>query len=331
DRGCAMTESGSERNPVEVLADEFLARYRQGERPALTEYTDRHPELAAEIRDLFPALVVMEDVVPGGGDMTRTSDGGSAAPAGRPLTRLGDYRILREVGRGGMGIVYEAEQESLGRHVALKVLPAHALLDAKRLQRFQREARAAAKLHHTNIVPVFGVGEADGVHFYAMQFIQGLGLDQVLDELSKLRHATPVPAATQADTGSAGAVARSLLSGRFEPASGPSPPPQPSPARGEGEKLPSGPLPPCGGGSPSCSLPPGGGGSGGGVGEPRAIAEVPGGASPPPRPSPARGEGEKAAPSHSGCFRPDAVHLPGAGEPSSASTSGWEYWRSVAR
>src|SRR5205085_8465057 len=96
---------------------------------------------------------------------------------GAGLERLGDYRILREVGRGGMGVVYEAEQESLGRHVALKVLPASALLNATYLERFRREAKAAARLHHTNIVPVFGVGEAEGVPFYAMQFIHGEGLD----------------------------------------------------------------------------------------------------------------------------------------------------------
>ena len=84
-----------------------------------------------------------------------------AAPCD-PLERLGDYRILREIGRGGMGVVYEAEQESLGRHVALKVLPEQRSPDPKQLRRFQREARAAARLHHTNIVPVFGVGEHDG-------------------------------------------------------------------------------------------------------------------------------------------------------------------------
>src|SRR5258707_10800415 len=86
-----------------------------------------------------------------------------------------------------MGIVYEAKQLSLGRHVAIKVLPSHALLDARNVRRFQREARSAAKLHHTNIVPVFGVGEQDGLHYYVMQFIKGLGLDVVLDELQRLR------------------------------------------------------------------------------------------------------------------------------------------------
>src|SRR5438874_11246528 len=97
------------------------------------------------------------------------------------------YQILPELGRGGMGIVSEAQQLSLGRHVAIKVLPSQALLDPRQLSRFQREARSAAKLHHTNIVPVFGVGEQDGLHYYVMQYIQGLGLDVVLDELQRLR------------------------------------------------------------------------------------------------------------------------------------------------
>src|SRR5262249_3331057 len=152
----------------------------------LTEYASRYPELAEEIRDLFPALVMMEDVRPGSEKLPGTA--AEALAAGGPkLERVGDYRVLREVGRGGMGVVYEAEQESLRRHVALKVLPSHALLDPKQVQRFQREARAAARLHHTNIVPVFGVGEDAGLHYYVMQFIQGQGLDQVLDELKRLR------------------------------------------------------------------------------------------------------------------------------------------------
>jgi WD40 repeat protein/serine/threonine protein kinase/tetratricopeptide (TPR) repeat protein len=165
------------------LADEFAARYRAGERPSLQEYVDRHPALADEIRELFPTMVEMEQVRE---DNIEQAEDRDAAPALR-LKQLGDFRILREVGKGGMGVVYEAEQVSLGRHVALKVLPHAALLDPKAKRRFEREARSAAKLHHTNIVPVFGVGEQDGMPYYVMQFIQGLGLDGVLDELKKLK------------------------------------------------------------------------------------------------------------------------------------------------
>src|SRR6266487_2074503 len=86
---------------------------------------------------------------------------------------LGDFKLIREIGRGGMGVVYEAVQLSLGRRVALKVLPFAAAYDAKQLQRFRTEASAAAQLHHTNIVPVFAVGQDRGVHFYAMQLIEG--------------------------------------------------------------------------------------------------------------------------------------------------------------
>jgi tetratricopeptide (TPR) repeat protein len=106
-------------------------------------------------------------------------------PAAAIPERLGDYRILGELGRGGMGVVYEAVQESLGRSVALKVLPGHARLDTQRRLRFGREAQAAARLHHTNIVPVFGVGEHEGLPYYVMQFIPGRGLDQVLADLRR--------------------------------------------------------------------------------------------------------------------------------------------------
>src|SRR5919108_2838427 len=86
---------------------------------------------------------------------------------------LGDYRLIREVGRGGMGVVYEAEQLSLRRRVALKVLPFAVTADPRQLQRFHNEARAAAQLHHEHIVPVHAVGSERGVHYYAMQFIDG--------------------------------------------------------------------------------------------------------------------------------------------------------------
>src|SRR5215467_4126777 len=165
------------------LADEFAARYRAGERPSLEEYIDRHPALAEDIRELFPALVEVEQVK----DDHRAAAEQAAAPAAPALRQLGDFRILREVGKGGMGIVFEAEQVSLGRHVALKVLPKNMLLDAQAKRRFEREAKSAAKLHHTNIVPVFGVGEQDGMPYYVMQFIKGLALDDVLEEVKKLQ------------------------------------------------------------------------------------------------------------------------------------------------
>jgi len=176
----------SDRNPVEELAEEFVERYRRGDRPSLKEYTDKYPAWAEQIRALFPALVVMERVRPQAEDAESGSSGVLRAEQVL-LKSLGDYRILREIGRGGMGIVYEAEQESLGRRVALKVLAASAVLDPRHLRRFHREAKAAARLHHTNIVPVFGVGEQDGLHYYVMQFIQGQGLDEVLVELRRLR------------------------------------------------------------------------------------------------------------------------------------------------
>src|SRR5262249_41633128 len=134
-------------------------------------------------RLVFPALCMVEDLKPETGQVT----GEFRRQAAAKLERIGDYRLIREVGRGGMGIVYEAEQESLGRHVALKLLPSSALLDQRQLARFQRESKAAARLHHTNIVPVYGVGTHDGTHYYVMQFIQGLGLDEVLEELRRLR------------------------------------------------------------------------------------------------------------------------------------------------
>jgi eukaryotic-like serine/threonine-protein kinase len=113
---------------------------------------------------------------------TQASLHGSVLAQAAPPDRLGDFRILRVIGRGGMGVVYEAEQVSLGRRVALKLLPQALHLDAVRKARFEREARAAARLHHTNIVPVFGVGEHDGLPYYVMQLISGRGLDVVLAE-----------------------------------------------------------------------------------------------------------------------------------------------------
>ena len=172
---------------LDELAEEFAARFRQGERPPLKEYTDRYPALADEIRELFPTLVRVEQVEEHCQDRDEPEDGDATT---LPLSRLGDYRILREIGRGGMGVVYEAEQVSLGRRVALKVLPWHVAKDHTHLARFQLEARASARLHHTNIVPVFEVGQAGAVRYYAMQFIRGQSLDTVIAELRRLRSRT---------------------------------------------------------------------------------------------------------------------------------------------
>ena len=214
-----MITSSDDRNPVEALAEDFLDRKRRGEQPTLGEYVERYPALAEDIRDLFPALLMMEDLGESSGGTTGALDADNGVAVEVRMLRLGDYRILREIGRGGMGVVYEAEQESLGRRVALKVLSAGSLLDPKQVRRFEREAKAAARLHHTNIVPVFGVGRQDGHHYFVMQFIAGLGLDVVLEDLRRLRggnsEAKPVAGPNRVASLTAADVARSLITGRF--------------------------------------------------------------------------------------------------------------------
>src|SRR5438128_1085544 len=145
---------------VAQIADEFRARQERGDRPDPEEYIARHPEAADVLRGVLGTLRLLE---------LSASAGAPLAPDEPPPEALGDFRIIREVGRGGMGIVYEAEQLSLGRRVALKVLPYAATMDPKQLQRFKNEARAAASLEHPHIVPVHGVGCERGVHYYAIQ------------------------------------------------------------------------------------------------------------------------------------------------------------------
>jgi serine/threonine protein kinase/WD40 repeat protein len=214
----------ADRDPIERMAESFLERYRRGERPSIEDYAAQHPELADEIRELLPALVQLEQ------GMSAAEETGSfhgrvgtrsATVAGTPRS-LGDYTILREIGRGGMGVVYEAVQRSLGRHVALKVLPWHQIGEPPQLRRFEMEARSAARLHHTNIVPVFGVGEDQGVHYYAMQFIHGQGLDAIIAELRRFREdkgqsapAAEAQAPAESTATLAADVARGMLTGRF--------------------------------------------------------------------------------------------------------------------
>jgi hypothetical protein len=157
------------------LAEEFTARLRSGDLPAVEDYITRHPALAERIRALFPTLLMLEGLA--GPQAARVADNG----VDRIGQVFGNYRIVSEVGRGGMGIVYEAVHQPLGKRVALKLLTvAEGPGSAGLLERFFREARTAAGLHHTNIVPVFDIGQVGGTPYYAMQYIAGRGLDQVL-------------------------------------------------------------------------------------------------------------------------------------------------------
>src|SRR5262249_32975375 len=158
-----MSESTADRNPFERLAEEFAERLRRGEHPSITDYVARYPEHAGDIRDLFPEIALVECYKPAQSGL------GVSSPAPKPAARhdlpesLGDYRILRRLGAGGMGVVYEAVRESLRSHVALKVMHEQFRNREKYLRRFRTEARSAARLHHTNIVSVFDYGVHDGV------------------------------------------------------------------------------------------------------------------------------------------------------------------------
>jgi eukaryotic-like serine/threonine-protein kinase len=158
------------------VVDDFMGRVGRGDQPEIEDYVVRNPSIGKLLRELLPALQVM-----GPASLAASGTGGMAVSIVPGC--LGDFYILRQIGQGGMGIVYEAEQISLVRRVALKVLPFAATLDAKQLQRFQNEARAAAHMHHRHIVPVYTAGCERGVHYYAMQYIDGQSMSALIQEL----------------------------------------------------------------------------------------------------------------------------------------------------
>lgn len=162
---------------------ELAERLEEGDPVDLIALERDHPERAQELERLLPAIRRMASL----GRSIASSSAAGPSPGrwepGGELGTLGDFRLLREVGRGGMGIVYEAEQVSLRRRVALKILPLAAALDPRHYQRFLLEARAAACLHHAHIVPVYAVGSERGVPYYCMQFIDGCTLADVLERL----------------------------------------------------------------------------------------------------------------------------------------------------
>lgn len=161
---------------IESLAERLIEQMHAGETPTIDQYAQAYPALADEIRDLFPTIMDMET-------LRRRKSSGRPLPGHdveRMPEQLSDYRIVREIGRGGMGIVYEAEQLSLARRVAIKVLPRGYFNDPGRRERFQREAQIAGRLHHTNIVPVHGIGSDQGYDFFVMQYIDGVSLDEFI-------------------------------------------------------------------------------------------------------------------------------------------------------
>jgi WD40 repeat protein/serine/threonine protein kinase len=204
-------QSGSAEDGLVAIIEELTTRLQAGERVDVEPYIRAHPEQAERLRNVVPALGVLAEL------------GQAPLPEEAPETtsqsllgELGDFRILREVGRGGMGVVYEAEQVSLGRRVALKVLPFASTLDAKQLQRFKNEAQAAAHLHHQNIVPVHATGCERGVHYYAMQFIDGHTLAAMIAELRRL--AGREAAESSRPAGPAADLASEMACGRWAPA-----------------------------------------------------------------------------------------------------------------
>ena len=163
------------------IMNEYLEMLEDGRQPSRQQLLAKHPQLAEQLGQCLDGI----DLLHMADNDVRSGDDHEAHDIIQPLATLGDFRIVRQIARGGMGIVYEAEQLSIGRRVALKILPFAALLHGGQLQRFRNEARTAGTLHHPNIVPVYSVGTERGVHYYAMHLVDGPSLAEVLNDLKK--------------------------------------------------------------------------------------------------------------------------------------------------
>ncbi|WP_147869303.1 serine/threonine-protein kinase [Stieleria maiorica] len=170
--------SDAQKDRMTLLLDRYLSALEQDVPPALEELAVDDPELIEPLRCYINGLEDLHRIAAG------FAPHGATDAAADDEKRLGDFRLLEEVGRGGMGVVYRARQLSLERIVAIKLLPFAAVLDARQIARFKNEAHAAAGLNHPNIVPVYTVGVQRGVHYYAMQFIEGRSLDAVIADQS---------------------------------------------------------------------------------------------------------------------------------------------------
>jgi len=175
----------AQRHPFELLADEFVSEVRSGHSPSVEHYAQQYPQHASMIRSVFPSLLIVEKLSAKDPTISFAPTGSldAVSSGGKVPAKFDDFHIVRCIGQGGMGVVYEAVQESLHRKVALKVIHPQASSSTKSRSRFQREAESAAGLHHTNIVPVYGSGEDHGLLYYAMQLIHGSTLAQVVHSL----------------------------------------------------------------------------------------------------------------------------------------------------
>src|SRR5438105_364743 len=179
--------SSQQKERLTEVLDKYLRALEQGTPPRVEQLLETHADLAEPLSMYLDSLAQLHGVAAGFEPSSFCHGLGDGPSARGDERRLGDFVLLREIGRGGMGVVYEARQLSLGRRVALKVLPFAAVLDSQQIARFKNEAQAAAQLHHPNIVPVYAVGVERGVHFYAMQYIDGQPLDRAIEELKSSR------------------------------------------------------------------------------------------------------------------------------------------------
>ena len=192
-----MKQTRDQTRTLEDIVEQFTAEIRAGQSPSVQQFVEQNPTHAEELPDLLSSVAMIEGL--------KNYSPNSSVPDQQFIDIdvpdfLGEYRIVREIGRGGMGIVFEAVHETLGRRVAIKVMTVGLISNTKHLERFHREAISAASLHHTNIASVFGAGEDNGLHFYVMEFIDGQSVSQILkgaaiglDETINLPAVSPPP------------------------------------------------------------------------------------------------------------------------------------------
>jgi tetratricopeptide (TPR) repeat protein len=162
--------------------DDYLVSIENGQPLNAAELAERNPDLADVFQSYLGKLADLYGVAIGfqGSTTDHVLENISSGKM-----KLGDFTLFREIGRGGMGVVYEARQESLARRVAIKLLPMASLVDSQQVARFKNEAHAAGLLNHPNIVPVYSVGSERGLHYYAMQFIDGVSMDDWVQDCSQ--------------------------------------------------------------------------------------------------------------------------------------------------